>query len=202
MSLTSVSYTAQSNPTHTLVMLHGWGANAQDLAPIAPMLGSLPIHVLFPNAPHPHPLNPSGLMWYDLETGEHLAQTRLQLKDWILSLPEQTNLPLAKTILGGFSQGGAMTLDVGYELPLAGLISLSGYLHPNVASKTTFQFKPILMIHGKQDTVVPLQMAKSAYGQLKTAGLLINYYELDMAHEVTPDALKIMQSFLSEIVNS
>jgi phospholipase/carboxylesterase len=113
------------------VNLHGWGANGADLAPLATIYEIPACYYLFPTAPFDHLEVRGGKAWYALETKayEGLAQSRQQLQDWLRSLADLTGVPLSRTVLGGFSQGGAMTLDVGLGLPLAGLICLSGYLH-------------------------------------------------------------------------
>ena len=118
-------------PSHLMVCLHGWGANMQDLVPLASVLNLPNYQFLFPDAPFPHPHVPEGKMWYDLENwnSQQLTEARQLLIDWLKSLENSTKVPLSQTILMGFSQGGAMTLDVGLTLPLARLVSLSGFLH-------------------------------------------------------------------------
>ena len=195
MTFNSLDYSPTPSPTHAVILLHGWGANAQDLASLAPYLDFPQIKFIFPNAPHPHPFSSEGRMWYDLDTGEHLETTSAQLKDWVRSLPEEINLPLEKIILGGFSQGGAMTLEVGHDLPLAGLLCLSGYLHPNLSFDVKDQ-KPIMVIHGTQDPVVPLTEAQKVKAQLDQATWPLDYHELSMAHEISPRALSLIQDFI------
>ena len=146
---------------YLLLMLHGWGANSQDLAPLAQMLDLPGFGYLFPNAPFDHYQVPGARAWYDLENFPNfqlLPQSQKLLLDWLTSIPSQTGVPLERTIMAGFSQGGAMTIDVGLGLPLAGLCSLSGYLHyePQPLTKTP----SVLIIHGRQDPVVPLQSAQ------------------------------------------
>ncbi len=138
-------------------------------------------------------------MWYHIETGEYLNATRETLKAWLMALPEQTQIPLEQTILGGFSLGGAMALDVGLDLPMLGLICLSGYWHPDIPMSHPGPPKPVLMLHGRQDEVVPLPMAQQAHQELKNRQLAVDYHELDMAHEVTPSALALIQDFLSHL---
>ncbi|MEO1132608.1 MAG: hypothetical protein AAFX40_07875, partial [Cyanobacteria bacterium J06639_1] len=96
-----------------IVLMHGWGANAFDLMPLARELDLPSCDFGFPNAPLPHPQIPDGRAWYDLENGAGLAESAALLQDYLLKLPEQTGVPLSRTVLGGFSQGGAMTLRVG-----------------------------------------------------------------------------------------
>ena len=205
MPLACLQYPALSNSpqapesSQLLVMLHGWGSNAQDLAALAPVFHQPHLHLMFPDAPYSHPTIPGGRMWYHIETGEHLNSGRRALHEWLIALSHQINIPLEKTILGGFSQGGAMTLDVGLDLPLAGLICLSGYWHPDISENRQGHSKPILMLHGSQDEVIPLQVAQEARDELNQRRLPVEYHELDMAHEVTAEALGLIQRFLTRI---
>ncbi|NEP61337.1 MAG: esterase, partial [Symploca sp. SIO2G7] len=129
MSLRALS-AGDPNANHLIVLLHGWGANAQDVAGIAPYMQLANYQMVFPDAPHTHRVaggmgTPGGRMWYALpdifdfdQPFTHqadLQQSRQRLLDWITALPAKTGIPLEKTILGGFSQGGAMALDVGME---------------------------------------------------------------------------------------
>ncbi|MEB3310257.1 MAG: alpha/beta hydrolase [Snowella sp.] len=203
LTLSAIAYPTTLNhpPQHLLVLLHGWGADANDLAPLAQIL-NLPDHYLcfFPNAPFSHPELATGRSWYALETQSHdgLAESRHQLRDWLLSLEAETGVPLSRTILGGFSQGGAMTLDVGIELPLAGLICLSGYLHfqPHLLKNP---IAPILMVHGRQDRVVPIQAARQARDALTAIAAEVEYHEFDMGHEIPQLLLSLVEKFIKRV---
>ena len=102
-------------PDYLLVMLHGWGANYQDFVPFAKVLNFPGFGYFFPNAPFNHFQLPGGKAWYALENKEFtgLEESRSLLREWLISLESSTGVPLNRTILAGFSQGGAMTLDVG-----------------------------------------------------------------------------------------
>ena len=184
-------------PSHLMVCLHGWGANMRDLAPLASVLNLPNYQFLFADAPFPHPQVPGGKMWYDLENQnfQQLAEARQLLIDWLKSLENSTGVPLSQTILMGFSQGGAMTLDVGLTLPLARLISLSGFLHsqPQLANAKT---PSVLIVHGKQDPVVPLEAAQRARDTLTELGVSVQYREFDMGHEILPEVLALVKSFV------
>ncbi|MFP3422695.1 hypothetical protein R0K19_25330, partial [Bacillus sp. SIMBA_161] len=78
-----------------------------------------------------------------------LNQSRQILTQWLSSLESRTGIPPQRTFLIGFYQGGAMTLDVGFTFPFAGLGSLSGYLHPQVNIPEIAP--PTLIIHGTED---------------------------------------------------
>ena len=197
------------SPTGLIVVLHGWGANAQDVAFLCSML-ELPDHqFMVPDAPFPHPYGIGGKMWYDLSnsltfgtdisTQRDLVTSRQLLTDWLISLEVSTGVPPSKTMLGGFSQGGAMTLDVGLHLPLAGLMVLSGYLHGAVSLQES-AYPPILMVHGRQDSAVPLSAARSAYDRVLALDATITYKEFDMGHEISPLVLNEMQQFIQKTI--
>ena len=184
-------------PAGVIVCLHGSGAKSQALVSLARSLNLPDFLFLFPDAPFPDPSVPGGKIWYDLKSSTHkgLGESRQRLVDWLKSLETITNLPLESTILSGFSQGGAMTLDVGLTLPLAGLICMSGYLH-----RTPQDIEPplpsVLIVHGRQDTVVPLSAAHRLRDYLLSLGAPMQYKEFDMGHEIRPEVLGVIRDFI------
>ncbi len=189
-------------PLGNIILLHGWGANQQDLEPLVPYL-RLPTHqFLLPNGLFDHQLTPTGKTWYSF-TGageltatsrEELAASRAALTTWIQDLPSQTGVPLAKTWLLGFSQGGAMTLEVGLNLPLAGLIVMSGYLHPEISAPKVFP--PIAILHGRQDEIVQIEQAWRTRSTLVTWGARVEYQEIDMGHTIVLEELQAIRQFI------
>ena len=208
MSLEILTLASDRRPPQGLiVLLHGWGADPNDLVPIAQFLRLTDFEFQLPKAPFPHPYNPVGRMWYDLPEDysfmnnpefhhqPDLTASRQMLTDWLTDLPKSTGVGLDRTILAGFSQGGAMTLDVGISLPLAGLLIMSGYLHainPNAQPLP----KPTFIVHGRQDAVVPLQAAHQTQDYLTSVGFSPEYQALDMGHEINPTTMFLMQDFI------
>ncbi len=215
MSLNAISITpntARSNDSdHLLVLLHGWGANAQNVAGLIEAINmiAIPFQGLLPNAPFDHPTVPGGKQWYgfppnynfnlpySFERQADLQKSRKLLKTWMESLPDKTGIPLEKTIMGGFSQGGAMTLDVGPQLPLAAMLILSSYSHAPIARCVSS--RPVLVIHGRQDPVVPLAKALDTKAQLEQRALPVTYQEFDMGHEVSLEALSAASQFCQRL---
>ena len=199
------------------------GANYQDLAPLAQMLNLPGFGCLFPNAPFAHPQVPGGRAWYDLENKPNyrqLIKSRELLINWLSSLETATGVPLQRTIMAGFSQGGAMTLDVGLTFPMLSLCSLSGYLHyepeansitdavarsliiktNNITRSYPSKLSPALIIHGKQDPVVPIQAGRQAEKKLTAMGVEVQYHEFNMGHEIPLPALEVLQGFIDSCV--
>ncbi|MEL7037507.1 MAG: alpha/beta hydrolase [Cyanobacteria bacterium J06592_8] len=203
MDLNTITISAETDsPEGLVVFLHGWGANAEDLASLTPLLRLPQYQFIFPDAPFPHPQVPLGRAWYSLETPEYtgLEESRQTLQDWLTSLQTSTGIPASRTILGGFSQGGAMTMDVGRGLGLAALVVLSGYLHftPEPVSDV---LPPMLIVHGRMDRVVPLSAAVQARDRFQELGANVRYHEFDMAHEIRPEVLSLIRSFVVEVMS-
>lgn len=182
--------------------MHGWGANAQDLVSLAPVLNLPECEFLFPDAPFPHPHVPWGRMWYNLEDSYRhgLEESRQALHTWLLSLEKTTGVPLNRTILGGFSQGGAMTLDVGLSLPLAGLVCLSGFLLPLTETEHN-SYPPVAIAHGTKDSIVSLELAQQARDTLIALGVSVEYEEFSMGHEIQPTVLDFVRQFILKVMS-
>ncbi|WP_414549477.1 alpha/beta hydrolase [Anabaena sp. CCY 0017] len=203
MQFISLPPSTSQPPAGLIVCLHGWGSNAEDAASLAPFFNLPNYQFLFPNAPFPFPNSPTGRAWYDLRQEnmyEGLAESQQLLINWLQSLESSTGVPLSRTILSGFSQGGAMTLDVGLKLPLAGLVVMSGYLHPDIATTAKGDFPPTVIMHGRYDEVVPLRAALKTREVTETLGIAVEYHEFDTGHEVRPEMLDILRNFVINLI--
>lgn len=209
MVLRAIAKSPDQAADKLFIGLHGWGANAEDLAALADYLPLAGFKMLFPDAPFAHPYNPVGRMWYgfpvnytfrsshDFEQQSDLSESRQLLQTWLRQVAEETGIPPERTVIAGFSQGGAMTLDVGLQLSLAGALILSGYLHS--APQPTTDLGPVLMVHGRQDTVVPIERARAARDALAVRAINLTYQEYDMGHEISPLVLKQIQVFCQQL---
>lgn len=203
MSLKFISIPPTNNqaPVGLVVCLHGFSGNSQQLAPFIPMLNLPEYQFLLPDAPHSNPYG--GRIWYNFRGSDYqgLTESQQQLTNWLKSLESSTGIPLSRTVLAGFSQGGAMTLDVGLTLPLAGLVCISGYLHP-VSQPIVGKAPPVLIVHGRQDQMVPLSSAQTARDSLKTKGVAVTYQEFDMGHIIVPEVLILMRTFVLNVTKA
>jgi phospholipase/carboxylesterase len=191
---------------HRLVLLHGWGADADDLLDFgSELLGadptSLDLSVVALRAPLPHP-GGFGRQWYDLQQPEwpQLPQARRDLRQRLLALG--LSVPLERTSLLGFSQGAAMAIDVATgggsdacdPLPLAGLIACSGYPHPDW--KPEAPHTKVLLTHGEQDPVVPFAASLALERSLAEAGGSVRRIAFPGGHCIDPDLIATMRDFL------
>lgn len=195
-----------------LVLIHGWGANYRDLVPVAEALGRPSVHYWFPNAPFPHPHVPGGGSWFDLEGFDGVDDSAHLLEQWLLGLESQSGIPLEKTVLAGFSQGGAMSLRVGLGIMprLAGIICLSGFWVGEPDSNTSDSntsntdpsdepLPPVLMVHGRRDPVVAIAYAHQTKRKLDELNVNVQFHEIDAMHEIPAEAIALMSEFLDEL---
>jgi len=209
MVLRAIAKTTDKAADKLLIGLHGWGANAADLATLADYMPLKGFRMLFPDAPFPHPSAPGGRMWYGFPTGYDFQadydfaqqadwqESRQLLRQWLTQVAAETGIPPERTAIAGFSQGGAMTLDVGLQLPLAGALILSGYMHS--APQPHAELGPVLMVHGRQDPVVPMLRAHQSRDVLKEQSVNLTYQEYDMGHEISPLVLREVRLFCERL---
>jgi phospholipase/carboxylesterase len=192
-------------PVGSIVVLHGWGANHHDLGDLVPYFNLHEYQFLFPNGIFDHEYSDDGKMWYSFtgagqlndRSKTQLATSHEVLSDWVQSLPDSTGVPLDRTWIAGFSQGGAMTLEIGLDLPVAGLIVMSGYLHPD-RSKPHLDAPPVSIVHGIQDDVVPISAARLSRDKLTQWGVKVRYQEFEMGHSIVPAVLDEIRNFITK----
>ncbi len=200
MDVTTVPATGV--PQGNIVLMHGWGANNDDLVGLLPYLQLPNYQFLLPNGLFEHQYTETGRAWYSFTgAGELTAHSRQELvtsrqilQDWLQTLPKTTGVDLDHTWIAGFSQGGAMALEVGLTLPVAGIMVLSGYLHTDVTTPQTCP--PVAIWHGRQDEVVPIEAAWQTRQQLLKWGAVVQYHELEMGHNIIPEEIKMMKQFV------
>src|SRR5262249_46722689 len=153
--------TLESEALPMVFVLHGRGADAQDLAELAPMMGS-GYRFVFPNAPEPFEPAPGfqfGYTWFDgwPAEPESIKRSRTLLMQFIDEMLERYPTPPGKVILSGFSQGGMMSLDTGFRIreKLAGIVVMSGALYEDDPLPLSPGL-PVLIVHGTQDDMIPV----------------------------------------------
>jgi phospholipase/carboxylesterase len=184
--------------TRRLVLLHGWGADADDLLDLGQELADPATALVALRAPDPHPYG-VGRQWYDLQQPQwpDLPAARQALRGRLLQLGER--LPLERTVVLGFSQGAAMALDVATELPIAGLIACSGYPHPDWTPRPPLA--RVLLTHGRQDPVVPFAASEDILRRLRLQGGSAELLGFEGGHTIDPTLFPALRQFLREQLN-
>ena len=180
-----------------LVLLHGWGADAGDLMPLGQALAeaiATPIELVALQAPQLQTQG-SGRQWYGLFPADWAAVPAAveALKERIHNLSSE-GIPLEATVLLGFSQGGAMAVAAGCDLPLAGLIACSAYPHPHWQAPVIHP--PVLLLHGRHDDVVPHSAALALNNDLSQSNQTCDVFSFDNGHAIPVEAQAEMKKAL------
>lgn len=203
----------------TIVCLHGYGADNQDLAPLADM-GLAPEGTgwVFPNAPQQVPIGPGmmGRAWFPIDvqeleqaamTGRHTDFASkvpggfVEAGDQIEQLLQELGRPLSEIYLGGFSQGAMIACETALRqtTPPKGLILLSATLiaesrwRENIAR---LEGVPVFQSHGRQDPLLSFDEAERLRGILDQAGAKTDFHAFEGAHEIPPTVMQALAGFL------
>jgi phospholipase/carboxylesterase len=169
-------------PRQLIVLLHGYGADGNDLIGLAPVLAPLMPDAVFhsPNAPYRCEGNPMGYQWFSinrLDPASRLAGTRSAAPFVDAFLDEKLahyGLDESSTALIGFSQGTMMSLHVGLRRPrqLAGIVGFSGALAGGEELAQEIRSRPpVLLVHGDADEMLPHQLTEQAAIELQKNGV-------------------------------
>jgi phospholipase/carboxylesterase len=211
-TLTGPERPAASGRADSLVIfLHGYGADGNDLIGLAePLAPHLPdTRFLAPNAPERCVSNPMGYQWFPIPwldgTPEAAARASaeaafLLLDRWLDTVAAQT--PPERTVLFGFSQGTMMALQVGLRRaePFAGIVGFSGrLLLPERLAAEIRARPPVLLVHGDQDPMVPVESLGEAAEALAAAEVeTYTHVSPGMGHGIAPDGLGLALGFIRE----
>jgi phospholipase/carboxylesterase len=202
------------NPQAAVIWLHGLGADGHDFEPIVPeMRLTKPVRFVFPHAPVRAVTINQGMRmraWYDiLQFGggpEDDAGVRASQKLVEELICSERKRGMAKIVLAGFSQGGAIALQsaLRHAEPLAAVLALSTYLPLNASleaerSKAN-QDLPIFMAHGQYDDIIPLARAEQSRQILERLGYKVEWHVYPMPHSVCPEEIADLSAFLRRVL--
>lgn len=199
-------------PTSMVILLHGYGANGEDLIDLGrTWQDSFPNTIFIaPNAPTPCELSPLGYQWFSLSDWSPMAmdQGARRAAPWINDF---INTQLAKykvkseqLVLCGFSQGTMMSLYVALRRPekIAGVLGYSGaLLCADEWPSITIQKPPICLVHGIADNVVPVTayyhaMQVFEQNQFDVAGHPLH----GLMHGINQYGIDIGEKFLTRVI--
>ncbi len=199
-------------PRQLVVLLHGVGADGDDLIALAPILArALPdAEFVAPHAPFHYDMAPFGHQWFSLmDRSPHAVANGVRIAAPILDAfldaeLRQRNLDDEDLALVGFSQGTMMALHVGLRRvrPCAGILGYSGAL---VAAESLDAeiacYPPVLMIHGEADEVVPVDYLRLAVQALEGVGVRVQSQAIPhLGHGIDDTGIERGIRFLAEVM--
>ncbi len=191
----------ESATAPTLVLLHGYGSNKEDLFGLRPYFKGYNL-VCFQA---PIAMGMGGYAWYpiDWNNGAKIINSEevASAKSLVLDAIEEWNALnqiSGQIVIGGFSQGAILSMAVyasGFKT--AGYVFLSGYALPEWHHfLSTFESEiPVFQSHGTSDPVIPFEWAQ-ATAELLATNPNYNFYEYAMAHNLTMPCILELQEYL------
>jgi phospholipase/carboxylesterase len=200
-------------PRRLVILLHGLGADGNDLIGLAPYWARLlpDAEFLSPNAPFPCDMAPYGYQWFssqDRSPEAVLGGVRAAapiLDAFIDEALEERGLGSGELALVGFSQGTMMSLFVGLRRaePVAGIVGFSGrLLAPELLASELRSRPPILLVHGTEDPLVPYSSLAAAETTLKAAGVPVETVtSVGIGHSIDDQGLRRGGQFLKKVLS-
>ena len=193
-----VSISSQT-ATHRIILIHGWGADADDLLTIGKEIKekiNLEFEVISLRAPGLHPSG-QGRQWYSLYPHDwHGAEAEVKKLLGTLKKFDNDQISIRKTILLGFSQGAAMAIDAGFNLNFGLIVACSGYPHPNWAPGE--KCPPLLISHGLFDDIVSIDASRIIYEKVKRkSSKFCKLLEFEGFHQIDSDLINFISSNMS-----
>lgn len=194
-----------------LLLLHGVGSNEQDLMALAPYLDPR-FHLLSARAPIP--MGPMMYGWYWIEPlpdgnfhyePEEALQSLERLVRFLGEIISEYNLDPARLFLGGFSQGAILSCAALLVAPqqIAGVVAMSGRWPEPVppaqvaASRARLTDKPMLVVHGTQDPVIPIAYGRELQEKFRALPVALTYQEYPMGHTISEESIELVRTWLT-----
>ena len=199
-------------PRQLVVLLHGVGADGQDLIGLAPLLARDLPHARFvaPDGPEPCDLAPYGRQWFSLQDRRPermlagIVRTAPLLDAFLDEELARYGLTDADLALLGFSQGTMMSLHVGPRRPraMACILGFSGALVGGEALPDQARSRPpVMLVHGDADDVVPVQALFGAMDALQAAEIPVQWIvRPGLPHSIDPEGIAAGGRFLREML--
>jgi phospholipase/carboxylesterase len=207
MALIARTRPASRDPEGALVLFHGRGADESDLFPVLDALD--PERRLVGATPRgPLSLPPGGAHWYVLggigtPEATTFGASFAAASEWVDDFLSEHGLGYERLVLGGFSQGGAMTyaLGLGSGRPRAAVLTVFSSFIPIVEGfelDLSPPLPPVAIGHGTLDQVIGVEWGRQARELLEGAGAEVLYRETPMYHQLDPQFVREVSVWLKE----
>lgn len=200
---------ATGTPTHLIVLLHGVGASARDLEPIARALGAaLPAaELVLPDGFHAFDGGPAGRQWFSVRgvteynRPARVAAAGAEVAAWIDAEVARRGLPAAQVSIVGFSQGAIVGawLALHRQPAPAAVVMLSGRVAEAAPLPPSTTRTRVLIAHGTDDRVMPLAVVEPGARLLEAAGAQVTTRVYPgLGHTIGAEELADVRAFLVE----
>ena len=199
--------------TSLMVLLHGYGADGDDLMGLANTMAPYFPDTVFvaPDAPEKCAGNAAGYQWFSVpqvdgaseeDAVSGMMQSAADLNAYLDTVMQEEGITHDKTVVFGFSQGTMMALQVVPRRadPVAAIVGFSGSLMlPDALRDEVVTKPPVMLLHGDKDEVVPPEALNKAEFALDTLGFEVYAFVMEnAAHGIASDGLSVATGFMRE----
>lgn len=197
--------------TALVVLLHGYGANGDDLIALAEGWRTRLSTAAFvaPNAPESIPGMYGALQWFPLtlrdphEYWRGVVAARPAIDRFIDQELARLGLGPDRLVLVGFSQGTILALHVALRRAPAAVIGYSGLLAGPERFDEIKVASPILLVHGEADDLIPVEALHVAREQLAAAGLTVEWHvRPGLGHGIDAGGQRLAQGFIAQALGA
>lgn len=195
-------------PDPAVIVMHGRGADEQDLLPVA---AELPDELATVSLRGPDPVG-AGYRWYEIDASEGLHTSQPHPDEYRQSLDlasdsieraiEAYDLDPARIGLLGFSMGSMLGMGLLLESPTAydWLVGLHGYLPESHAELDPdgIDGKPVFLAAGDSDQIIPVSRVETAAGRFRELGADVTFNTYPTGHGVGQAELEDLVAFVDE----
>jgi phospholipase/carboxylesterase len=184
-----------------MVMLHGLGDSIEGYRWLPEALNLPWLNYLLVDAPDTYY---GGFSWFDFagDIKPGVVRSRKLLLN-LLEAQGAKGFAPEQTVLGGFSQGCLMAVEVGLRSAhrLAGIVGISGFIcEPEKLVQemsSVARDQRLLITHGTFDPMIPLPKVREQVGLLKAAGLNIEWHEFMKEHTIAAEIeMRVIRDFI------
>jgi phospholipase/carboxylesterase len=218
--LDAIEIETGARPDAAVIWLHGLGDDGRGWSEVVPSLGlpnDLAVRFVFPHAPEMAVTINNGMRmraWYDIRQanlneradldGVRRSQSYI---DALLAREAARGIAPRRTLLAGFSQGGAIALYGGlrFDARLAGIVALSTYLigaeRIGTEASAANRDLPIFMAHGTFDSVVQFAWAERSRDALKAGGWPVEWHAYPIEHSAAIEEIVAAGVFIRRVLS-
>jgi len=183
-----------------MIMLHGLGDSIEGYRWLPEAMRLPWLNYLLVNAPDEYY---GGYSWFDYPDNYKpgVLRSRKLLFELLDELREK-GFPVEQITFGGFSQGCVLAVEIGLRYPrqFAGIVGISGWVcEPEKLLKELSSVaaqQRLLLTHGRFDPLVPFDLVRGQVGQLKAAGLNVEWHEYAKVHTITDEEITVIRNFV------
>lgn len=198
-------------PKQQFFLFHGWGADGPNLLDIAEALSHTFPDAEFhmPNAPELCENNTSGYQWFSLRDDSTPAlmsgvESAAKIAEgYIREKSKEANVDASQTVLLGFSQGAMLSMHLALTRPrLCSVVTAYSGKLIDIPREKVDTPPPIMLAHGDEDIVIPVEAMIEAHRQLKDLGVKVDGYRMaDLGHGINQAGLELGQRFILDHIN-